>query len=291
MPLAFALARRSKIGATPLVVAVAVAVTVGSVASPIGNPQNFIIASQQGIGEPFEVFAKYLLVPTLVSLAGLAALLWVMFPELGKLKTFDEDHEERKGDYWAARAGFQGVVALSAVRALSGFWDAIPRFGLFWIALAGAAIAVLLSRKPSNALKADYGTLAFFAGMFVLMRAVWDSGIFQQFLPSVGALAEPNMVLASSILLSQVLSNVPFVILYVKALGTGAGAQTLALLAAGSTLAGGITYLGAASNIIVMQAAEKEGGTLPFREFTIAGVASVGISMAAVLCWMKLTGL
>lgn len=289
VPVALALSRKSGIHAVPLIVGVAVAVTIGSVASPIGNPQNFIIASQPGFGEPFGEFAAYLLVPAALALAGLAALLWVMFPELKKLKTFDEDAKDRKHDYWASRTGFQAVIALSALRALSGFWDAVPKFELFWIAIAGAGIAVVLSRKPANALKADYETLAFFAGMFILMRAVWDSGILEQFLPSAQALADPGIVLGSSIILSQVFSNVPFVVLYLRAL-VSPSVGTLVLLAAGSTLAGGITFLGAASNIIVMQAAEKQGAKLPFKEFTIAGIASVAMTMIAILAWMKLMG-
>jgi Na+/H+ antiporter NhaD/arsenite permease-like protein len=43
-------------------------------------------------------------------------------------------------------------------------------------------------------------------------------------------------------------------------------------LAAGSTLAGNLTILGAASNVIVIQNAEKHGETLTFLEFLRFGV-------------------
>jgi Na+/H+ antiporter NhaD/arsenite permease-like protein len=43
-------------------------------------------------------------------------------------------------------------------------------------------------------------------------------------------------------------------------------------LAAGSTIAGNLTILGAASNVIIIQNAEKQGETLTFWEFLRVGL-------------------
>lgn len=43
-------------------------------------------------------------------------------------------------------------------------------------------------------------------------------------------------------------------------------------LAAGSTIAGNLLILGAASNVIIIQNAEKEGKTLSFVEFSKIGI-------------------
>ena len=43
-------------------------------------------------------------------------------------------------------------------------------------------------------------------------------------------------------------------------------------LAAGSTIAGNLTILGAASNVIIIQQAESRGETLTFWEFAKIGV-------------------
>jgi Na+/H+ antiporter NhaD/arsenite permease-like protein len=43
-------------------------------------------------------------------------------------------------------------------------------------------------------------------------------------------------------------------------------------LAAGSTIAGNLTILGAASNVIIIQNAERQGATLTFREFLRVGI-------------------
>ena len=96
------------------------------------------------------------------------------------------------------------------------------------------------------------------------------------------------MILGVSVVLSQVLSNVPLVALYLPVL-LHAGATTAGMmaLAAGSTIAGNLTILGAASNIIIIQNAEKRGGfTLPFLEFVRIGVPLTILNVAVY--WLYL---
>jgi Na+/H+ antiporter NhaD/arsenite permease-like protein len=74
--------------------------------------------------------------------------------------------------------------------------------------------------------------------------------------------------------LSQLLSNVPLVALYLPVLvQAGALTKGMVALAAGSTIAGNLTILGAASNVIIIQNAEKKSGaTLSFWDFIRIGV-------------------
>jgi Na+/H+ antiporter NhaD/arsenite permease-like protein len=75
------------------------------------------------------------------------------------------------------------------------------------------------------------------------------------------------------VILSQFISNVPFVALYLPLMNhLGPQSQSLAALAAGSTIAGNLFILGAASNVIIIQNAEKRGETLTFIEFARVGV-------------------
>lgn len=82
-------------------------------------------------------------------------------------------------------------------------------------------------------------------------------------------------ILLASILLSQILSNVPFVTLYLplmKQLGFGTdNVSSWIALAAGSTIAGNLTLLGAASNLIIVENAESRGYKLGFIEFVKVG--------------------
>ncbi len=68
--------------------------------------------------------------------------------------------------------------------------------------------------------------------------------------------------------------NVPLGVLFQPLmLQSGAGVPELMALAAGSTIAGNLFILGAASNVIIIQNAEKRtGATLTFMEFARAGI-------------------
>lgn len=153
--------------------------------------------------------------------------------------------------------------------------------GLVQVAVASALPILLLSKRKTEVLrKVDWHTLVFFAAMFVLMQAVWDTNFFQSAMATLDAdvLATPFTLLAS-VLVSQAISNVPWVALYLP-LMTYAGASTkdLMVLAAGSTIAGNLFIIGAASNVIIVQAAGKKfGETVTFVEF-----AKLGIPLAAL---------
>lgn len=141
------------------------------------------------------------------------------------------------------------------------------------IALAAAAPVLLLSPRRVEVLtRIDWPTLVFFAAMFVLMESVWQTGSVQQLVPVSGVTSVPA-ILATSVLLSQFISNVPFVALFLPLIVQAGGTDPqLMALAAGSTLAGNLTILGAASNVIIVQNAEKQGETLTFSEFARVGV-------------------
>jgi Na+/H+ antiporter NhaD/arsenite permease-like protein len=122
--------------------------------------------------------------------------------------------------------------------------------------------------------------------MFVLMQSVWDSGYFQKAVEAANVdLTSTGMIVGVSVLLSQVLSNVPLVALYLPVLShAGASTAGMMALAAGSTIAGNLTILGAASNVIIIQNAEKKSGqTLTFWEFLRIGLPLTVINVA--VCW------
>jgi Na+/H+ antiporter NhaD/arsenite permease-like protein len=66
----------------------------------------------------------------------------------------------------------------------------------------------------------------------------------------------------------------------------GSTAQLMAL-AAGSTIAGNLTILGAASNVIIIQNAEKQGETLTFWEFARVGLPLTILQVAVYWAWLS----
>jgi Na+/H+ antiporter NhaD/arsenite permease-like protein len=137
--------------------------------------------------------------------------------------------------------------------------------------------------------RVDWATLVFFAAMFVLMQSVWSTGFFQDLVAMAEtSLAGTGPILLLGITVPQFLSNVPFVAMVIPLIAGRGGSTTLLLaLAAGSTIAGNLTILGAASNVIIIQNAERQGETLTFRDFVRAGIPLT--LLQALVFWIFLT--
>ena len=129
--------------------------------------------------------------------------------------------------------------------------------------------------------------------MFVLMESVWNTGFFQGLISSLNLdIMSMGIILILGVVVSQLISNVPMVALFLPLLiSTDPGVKQFMALAAGSTIAGNLFILGAASNIIIIQHAEKEnaGESVTFMEFAKVGVPLTVINTAVYwvfLAWV-----
>ncbi len=277
-----------------LLLALAFAVTIGSVMSPVGNPQNLLIATYGNITNPFITFFKYLLIPTVINLFLAYLMLWLFYRKHFHEKLPAVTTEELITDPKLARLSKISLillVGLILLKIITVFAGLKIDFRLTYIALISALPIILLSRDRFRVVKKiDWYTLVFFAAMFVLMESVWDSGYFQSIIDSTNLdLASSRVILTVSVLLSQLISNVPLVALYLPLLTQlGASTKELIALAAGSTIAGNLTILGAASNVIIIQNAEKKRGfTLTFLEFVRVGIPLTAVNLAVY--WLFLS--
>jgi len=282
-PLVLHYASRYKISPKLMLLSLAFAVTIGSAMSPIGNPQNLLIAVSGGVPDPFVSFFSLLLLPTLVNLL-LAYLVLKLFFRKEFAPRELEHHEEPIGDPRLARLckASLAIIAVAIAAKISVAYIA-PQydFPLTLIAVAAALPIVVFSPQRADIVrKVDWPTLVFFASMFVLMAAVWSTGFFQGLVGGVEGITSVPVILGMSVGISQLVSNVPYVALIMPLLmQAGAGPNEMLALAAGSTIAGNLFILGAASNVIIIQNAEKEGCTLTFLEF-----AKVGGPLTALNC-------
>jgi Na+/H+ antiporter NhaD/arsenite permease-like protein len=156
------------------------------------------------------------------------------------------------------------------------------------------AIAVLVTGQisPLNALMSiNIDVILFLFGMFIVGEALAESGYLSylsfRFFKNVMSVVA---VLFVSVLLSQLISNVPLVALYLPLLLTaGASSTELMALASGSTIAGNLFILGAASNVIIIQNAEnKFGETITFLEFGRIGVILTAVNLPVYCLFLSL---
>ena len=274
-PFVLALSRKYGISPEMLLLALAFSVTTGSVASPIGNPQNLLIAVSGGMENPFLSFAVHLAVPTVIGLGLVYLVLRVRYPEefpkctLSHEPGFHADLQLSRLSHAALIIAIL-LIGLKVASALLGKGPGVP---LTAIALAAALPILVLSPRRTEILRRiDWHTLVFFAALFVLMQSVWNTGIAQQVL-GPGTIGGIPGILLLGVIASQFVSNVPFVALVLPAILSGGVEEAgLLALAAGSTIAGNLLVFGAASNVIIIQNAEKQGYTIDFFEFAKVGI-------------------
>ncbi|MDO9325222.1 MAG: SLC13 family permease [Methanoregula sp.] len=292
-PLVLALAMRFKISPTLLLLTLAIAITTGSVMSPMGNPQNLLIAQDSGMTGAFMTFGSYLLIPTLINLLIAFVVLRLFYPEefASRLLVHDSISPYNRKMTMPVRCSLVIIFLLAAANIVTSLLGARMVITLPLIALAAALPVLLLSGQRWTILRGiDWATLVFFAAMFVVMESVWQTGFFQSFVDGSMVSSVP-MILGTSVLISQFISNVPFVALFQPMIieaGAGTTAPLMAL-AAGSTIAGNLTILGAASNVIIIQNAEKQGQTISFIEFAKVGVPLTILQITVY--WIFLSGI
>ncbi len=276
-PIVVRSARTLKVRPVPYLVALAIAANVGSVATEIGNPQNAFIAIESGI--PFATFSLYLLPIMLVCLVLSIGLVWIVFRKdlaapLARTVELPPIRLQRNG-----LGVTLGVVVLVVAAFLLSNSTWLPL-----IAIAGGAFVLFLVPFVSTASarvlvgKVDWTIVIFFIGLFVLIEGIQVSGLSagittaftDAFGGQSGSLA---WITGLSAILSNLISNVPAVLLLGQVVPGTANPQLLWLaLASSSTLAGNATILGAACNVIVVQIASREGVDVSMKEFVKAGL-------------------
>jgi Na+/H+ antiporter NhaD/arsenite permease-like protein len=288
-PLVLGLATKFRISPKLMLLSLAIAITTGSVMSPIGNPQNLLIAVESGMNTPFVTFSLYLLIPSLISLGFAFILLRFYFRTDFSTRVLDHDPilPVNTKFFLPVKCSLAIILILAAANILSSLFGGKLLIPLPFIALCAAVPVILFGSDRARLLKnIDWFTLVFFAAMFVLMESVWQTGFFQSFVDQSMVTSIP-MILLTSALISQFISNVPFVALFQPIImQTGGTTAQLMALAAGSTIAGNLTILGAASNVIIIQNAEKQGETLTFFEFAKVGIPLTVLQL--VVYWAAL---
>jgi Na+/H+ antiporter NhaD/arsenite permease-like protein len=292
-PVVLLLAKKANTTPKILMLALAFAITIGSVMSPIGNPQNLLIAINGGVKNPFVTFFRYLLLPTVINLFLAYLFLRLFYHRHLNHQTVNHEPEPIRDPKLANLSHISLIllVALVAVKIALVFLGVEIDFRLTYIALAAAFPLVAFSPKRFIILrKIDWFTLVFFAAMFILMTSVWDSDVFQPLINGTNLnLTSTGVIMAVSVILSQFISNVPLVALYLPMLmQMGVSTEELMALAAGSTIAGNLSILGAASNVIIIQNAEqKSGQTLTFLEFVKIGIPLTSVNI--LVYWLFFT--
>jgi Na+/H+ antiporter NhaD/arsenite permease-like protein len=293
-PVMLFFAARERINPKLMLMALAFAVTIGSVASPIGNPQNLLIASSGLLGaEPFATFFARLAIPTVINLLIAFALLRLFYRDEFRGRRLAHESIKIKDVKLAGICKISlSLLVISIIAYITTLSLKIDMgFNLAYIAVISAAPILILSEKRARIVRdIDWGTIVFFIALFILVGSVWQSGFINTLMQGSGINFDSMpAIFGVSIIGSQFISNVPMVLLYLKLLSlTKLPVAAVMALAAGSTIAGNMFILGAASNVIIVQNAEKRSGqTLTSLDFAKIGIPLTILS--ALVYWAFLS--
>jgi len=150
------------------------------------------------------------------------------------------------------------AIVVTAV--VVGFFSGVPP--AMMAALGAAALLITRTIEPRKLYEeVDWGLLVFFVGLFLIVGGAENTGIVGKLLEIAEHLNLQHMgsFVVTVTILSNIVSNVPAVMLLKSLIPGFANAHTAWLaLAMSSTLAGNLTITGSVANIIVVETAKPE---------------------------------
>ncbi len=251
----------------PYLLAVAMASNVGSVATITGNPQNMMIGIFSGI--PYREFAAKLApvaaISLLLTFAVIALLYRREFHQSDKVVLTRHPIRVNRVLMW------KSLIA-SALMLLFFFvgWP-IAKVAL----ITGALLLITRRVKPEKIYhEIDFSLLVLFTGLFIVIAGIEKTPLTADALAFVSGygLDRPAVLSAAAAVLSNLVSNVPAVLIFKPLVPHLADPKKAWLiLAMASTLAGNLTVLGSVANLIVIQRSRREA-PISFWEYFRVGL-------------------
>lgn len=257
---------------------------IGGTATLIGDPPNIMIGSAAGYS-----FFDFILYDAPAVAIILVAILGVFYALHGRKMNVDDEHKARimeldeHAQIKNRRLLKQSVVMTALV--VVGFM-AHGALGLesCIIALGAAGIIMLISGESiEEALSnVEWTTLSFFAGLFVIVGALAETGVIGMLANGLIDATGGNVfitmlvLLIGSAVISSFLDNIPFVATMIPILlameSTGMDVTPLWwAVSLGACLGGNGTLIGASANVVLSDISKKHGYEITFAKFFKTG--------------------
>jgi Na+/H+ antiporter NhaD/arsenite permease-like protein len=298
IPMTLIVCKQLNVSPVPFILSQVFASNIGGAATLVGDPPNIIIASRANLSfndflinmAPWVIVVMLVITPMLVfmfrkQLVNTAA-------DRAKIAKLDESSYIK--DRVLLKKSLFVLSAVMVAFVLHTTLDLEPSI----VALLGAGVLVGISRlKPKDyAMDVEWNTLIFFAGLFIMVGALVNTGAlgkFAQFLKDqVGDQASlaAMVLLIVSALLSGIVDNIPYVASMspvVTELSAGISGQYGDVLwwalAFGADFGGNATIIGASANVVAVGLAHKAGIKISFWQFAKYGIPVTFVSVAMVV--------
>ncbi|SHI74071.1 SLC13 family permease [Propionispora hippei] len=264
-PIVLLVCRQGECAPLPHLLGLAIASNIGSAATLLGNPQNILIANLSQIS-----FISYFSTAVPIALIGLLICYWLIAlfykKELVGTISFKIENDFHYDRYHICKSL---VILLLVVCAYIFGGDLVVSTSL-------GAMTLLITKKLNPAKiyeNIDFGLLLIFAGLFIVVGGLQHNGAVDWAMKNVLTLNVHSFYSLGliTIFLSNLISNVPAVLLlkfFAPAVGVDIWWKSLALF---STFAGNLTLSGSMANLIVAETAKREQINIGFWEFIKIG--------------------
>lgn len=268
----------------PYLIGLVASANIGSSATIIGNPQNMIIGVSSGIS--FSKYALYQTPPALIGLVIVWLVLLIIYKKEFRKVRFEKLEIEEVKPY---RPLLIKSIISSILMIIASFLGVPVTLAAF-----GGASMLLITRrlKPERVfLEIDWSLLVFFSALFIVTKSIETAG-FGKFLSLT---LEPYITQGtasfaiSSAFLSNIVSNVPAVLLYRPIIPNLINPeQAWLILGMATTFAGNLTLIGSVANLIVAESAKKRFINLSFKEYLKSGLVITFFSLLFGIIWFNL---
>jgi Na+/H+ antiporter NhaD/arsenite permease-like protein len=298
VPMTIMVAKYLKVHPVPFILAEVFISNIGGAATLIGDPPNIIIASKADLD--FNEFLIHMAPMVLVVLAVIIPMLVLMFN-----KELRNNAEDRKSVMTLNANSFikdkslliKSLVVLTLV-IVAFVLHSVLHLDPSVIAMIGAGFLVMISNlKPAEfARDVEWGTLVFFAALFIMVGALVNVGALKMvadaigtFVGDDGALAAGAIVVVSA-LASGIVDNIPYVTSMAPVvqqlndtISTITNDGLWWALAFGADFGGNMTIVGASANVVAIGLAYASGYKITFWQFAKYGIPVTIVSTAMVL--------
>ncbi|HEX3048985.1 MAG TPA: anion transporter [Bacillota bacterium] len=280
-PIVILICKRAGLNPGPYVISIATASNIGSAGTLIGNPQNILIGSLSKM--PF------------LSYFGLAfplAIVGLIINYFFVLLLFRKDLQGELAPCQPLNGIYHGYLVgkslltmiIIAIGFLAGV-DTVIMAGL------GAGYLLITRRLKPNKVYAgiDFNLLVIFTGLFVIIGGVEHSGLMNWLIHQLRFVNFKHFFVFSilTVVLSNIFSNVPAVLLLKYFIPAGAGHLWWAGMAVFSTLAGNLTLTGSIANLIVVESAKREGVKVSFLDYLKVGFPLTVLLVVISLVYLR----
>ena len=307
VPITFSITAQLKVDVKPYLISQILASNIGGTATLIGDPPNIMIGSAVGLN-----FMDFVYNLTAISVLIFFVVELVLIALYGKeLKTQPE--LQRQVMSLNARAQISDRPLL--VRCLAVIAFTITLFVLHGslgletatAALSGAGLLLLITYTRNEGMiakvlsKIEWLAIFFFAGLFVLVGALVETGVIKALAAEAIQLTNGNveatamLILWMSAIASAFIDNIPFVATLIPLIQDMGQMGLTNLdpmwwsLALGACLGGNGTLIGASANVVVASMAAQRGKQISFIGFMKVAfpVMLLTIVISSVYVWLR----